>query len=105
MKFAVIAFLIGSAFAADKLTVEKAMQVREPQDLQFSPDGKRVAFVVQEPVKDRDVVPPHLGLRSRHARDAAVDHLDEIGKRRRAGRRTGNRSRFCRIARKASRST
>ena len=28
---------------ADKLTMEKAMQVREPSDLQFSPDGKRVA--------------------------------------------------------------
>src|SRR5579872_5987626 len=55
MKFAVVLFLIGTAFAADKLTVEKAMQVREPQDLQFSPDGKRVAFVVQEPVKNRDV--------------------------------------------------
>ena len=55
MKFAVVLLLIGNAFAADKLTVEKAMQVREPQDLQFSPDGKRVAFVVQEPVKNRDV--------------------------------------------------
>jgi dipeptidyl aminopeptidase/acylaminoacyl peptidase len=55
MKVAVAIFWIGSVFAADKLTVDKAMQVREPQDLQFSPDGKRVAFLVQEPVKNRDV--------------------------------------------------
>ena len=39
--------------AAEKVTPEKALQVREPSDLQFSPDGKRVAFVVQEPVKGR----------------------------------------------------
>ena len=41
--------LAGCAFAADKLTVEKATQVREPSDLHSSPDGKRVAFTVQEP--------------------------------------------------------
>jgi Tol biopolymer transport system component len=53
MKFALFV-LAASAFAAEKLTIEKAMQVREPQDLQFSPDGKSIAFVVQEPVKDRN---------------------------------------------------
>src|SRR5215469_13182481 len=41
--------LAGAAMAADPLTVEKAIQVREPSDLQFSPDGKRVALTVQEP--------------------------------------------------------
>jgi len=38
---------------ADKLTIEKAMQVREPSDLQFSPDGKHVALVLQEPVSGK----------------------------------------------------
>ncbi len=38
---------------ADKLTIEKAMQVRDPSDLQFSPDGKRVALTLQEPGGDR----------------------------------------------------
>jgi dipeptidyl aminopeptidase/acylaminoacyl peptidase len=41
--------LTGGVCAADKLTVEKAIQVREPSDLHASPDGKRVAFTVQEP--------------------------------------------------------
>jgi dipeptidyl aminopeptidase/acylaminoacyl peptidase len=54
MRFAIILLAMQSAFAADRLTVEKAMQVREPQDVQFSPDGKHVAFVVQEPVKERN---------------------------------------------------
>ena len=35
---------------AETLTIEKAMQVREPSDLQFSPDGKRLALVLQEPI-------------------------------------------------------
>ena len=38
---------------ADKLTIEKAMQVREPSDLQFSPDGKRLALDCQEPVANK----------------------------------------------------
>jgi dipeptidyl aminopeptidase/acylaminoacyl peptidase len=54
MRFAIVVLAIQCAFAADKLTIEKAMQVREPQDLQFSPDGKSIAIVVQEPVKDRN---------------------------------------------------
>ena len=41
---------------ADKLTMEKAMQVREPSDLQFSPDGKRVALTLQEPGGDKPAV-------------------------------------------------
>jgi dipeptidyl aminopeptidase/acylaminoacyl peptidase len=45
--------LAGIAFSADKLTVEKAIQVREPSDLHFSPDGKRVALTVQEPPAGR----------------------------------------------------
>jgi len=51
--FLTIMLLAGSGFAADKLTLEKSIQVREPSDLQFSPDGKRVAFTVQEPPKAR----------------------------------------------------
>ena len=42
--------------AADKLTIEKAMQLREPSDLQFSPDGQRVALTLQEPGGDKPVV-------------------------------------------------
>jgi dipeptidyl aminopeptidase/acylaminoacyl peptidase len=41
---------------ADKLTIEKAMQVREPSDLQFSPDGTRVALTLQEPGGDKPAV-------------------------------------------------
>ena len=39
----------GLVCAAERLTIEKALEVRELTDLQFSPDGKRVAFTVQEP--------------------------------------------------------
>ena len=45
---ALILLSVGFLTAADKLTVEKALQVRELSDLQISPDGNRVAFVVQE---------------------------------------------------------
>ena len=48
-KLAFLLVLAGAAMAADQLTVEKAIQVREPSDLHFSPDGKRVALTVQEP--------------------------------------------------------
>src|SRR5579864_5532272 len=46
---AFVLLLSGALFGADKLTVEKAIQVREPSDLHFSPDGKRVALTLQEP--------------------------------------------------------
>jgi dipeptidyl aminopeptidase/acylaminoacyl peptidase len=42
-----------SAPGADKLTIDKAMQVREPSDLQWAPDGKRVALTLQEPSADK----------------------------------------------------
>jgi len=45
-----------TALGADQLTIEKAMQVREPSDLQFSPDGKRVALTLQEPAADKPPV-------------------------------------------------
>lgn len=51
-----LAFIVlaaATAFSADKLNVEKAIQVREPSDLHFSPDGKRVALTVQEPPTGR----------------------------------------------------
>jgi dipeptidyl aminopeptidase/acylaminoacyl peptidase len=35
--------------AAGPLTIDQAMSIREPADLQFSPDGARVAFTLQEP--------------------------------------------------------
>ena len=44
------------ALAADPLTIEKAMLVREPSDLQFSPDGQRVALTLQEPLPDKPSV-------------------------------------------------
>jgi dipeptidyl aminopeptidase/acylaminoacyl peptidase len=68
MKFAVVALFLQSVFAADKLTIEKAMQVRDPQDLQFSADGKRVAFVVQEPAKDRNAF-RHIWVYERDTRE------------------------------------
>src|SRR5690242_11841946 len=36
-------------YAADRLTIDQVMDLREPADLQFSPDGRQVAFTVQEP--------------------------------------------------------
>jgi dipeptidyl aminopeptidase/acylaminoacyl peptidase len=68
MRFAIVLLAIQGAFAADKLTIEKAMQVREPQDLQFSPDGKRLAFVVQEPAKERNVF-RHIWIYDRATRE------------------------------------
>ena len=41
---------VAASLSGAPLTIEKAMQVREPSDLQFSPDGKRLALVLQEPV-------------------------------------------------------
>ncbi len=42
--------LLCSALAyAAGLTIDQAIDVREPADLQFSPDGRFVAFTVQEP--------------------------------------------------------
>src|SRR5215468_203174 len=41
--------LLSSVYAADKLTIDQAIDHRELSDLQFSPDGKHVAFCVQEP--------------------------------------------------------
>jgi dipeptidyl aminopeptidase/acylaminoacyl peptidase len=52
-KTAMLLLLAGVAFSADPLTVEKSIQVREPSDLHFSPDGKRVALTVQEPPNGR----------------------------------------------------
>ena len=59
MKFTVTLAALLAAFpvhAADKLTIEKAMQVRQPSDLQWAPDGKRVALTLQEPVADKPPV-------------------------------------------------
>src|SRR5437764_2612170 len=47
--FAGAFFLLSILHAADKLTIDQAIDHRELSDLQFSPDGKRVAFCVQEP--------------------------------------------------------
>ena len=49
MKSLAVFLLAGFGFAADKLTVEKAIQVCEPSDLHFSPDRKRVALTLLEP--------------------------------------------------------
>lgn len=48
-KLVFFVFWGSAAIAADRLTVEKAIQLREASDLHFSPDGKRVALTVQEP--------------------------------------------------------
>ncbi len=49
----VVLFLLlcaaGTALVAAELTPEQAIQVRSVSDLQLSPDGSRVAFVVTEP--------------------------------------------------------
>lgn len=41
--------LLASVYAADQLTIDQAIDIREPADLQFSADGRRVAFTLQEP--------------------------------------------------------
>src|SRR5436190_8756990 len=41
--------LTATLHSADKLTIDQAIDLRQPSDLQFSPDGKRVAFNLQEP--------------------------------------------------------
>ena len=55
----VVLFLLlctaGTALGAAELTPEQTIQVRRVSDLQLSPDGSRVAFVVTEPpVGDRE---------------------------------------------------
>jgi len=46
---ALLLVLAGFALCADKLTVEKAIDIREPSELRFSPGGKRVALTLREP--------------------------------------------------------
>ncbi|MBS1855636.1 MAG: S9 family peptidase [Acidobacteria bacterium] len=41
--------LVSGLHAANRLTIDQAIDIREPSDLQFSPDGKRLALTVQEP--------------------------------------------------------
>jgi dipeptidyl aminopeptidase/acylaminoacyl peptidase len=47
--FIAAALLVSGLQAAVPLTIDQAIDVREPQDLQFSPDGLRVALTVSEP--------------------------------------------------------
>jgi len=50
MRLSITAFVFLAALhAAGPLPIDKALDIRELSDLQFSPDGKRVAFTVQEP--------------------------------------------------------
>ncbi len=59
MKLTLALIAVAAAFpaaGADKITIEKAMQVREPSDLQFAPDGKRLALTLQEPNGDKPAV-------------------------------------------------
>src|SRR5580704_2644537 len=68
MRLGLTLFALSLSFGADKLTIEKAIQVREPSDLQFSPDGKRVAFTVQEPAAGRNS-PRHVWVYDLAAHD------------------------------------
>jgi dipeptidyl aminopeptidase/acylaminoacyl peptidase len=50
MRFFIAAVLLVPGLqAAGHLTIDQAIDIRQPSDLQFSPDGKRVALTVQEP--------------------------------------------------------
>ncbi len=49
MRLCTTAFLFLTALEAGPLPIDKAIDLRELSDLQFSPDGRRVAFTVQEP--------------------------------------------------------
>ena len=49
MRYLIAAALLGFGLnAADRLTIGQAIDIREPFDLQYSPDGERVAVAVQE---------------------------------------------------------
>jgi acylaminoacyl-peptidase len=49
MKLTAALLLALAAWAADPLTIDKALQVYDLSEPQFSPDGRRVALTVQEP--------------------------------------------------------
>ncbi len=49
MRLLVAALLCSAAAFPAGLTIDQAIDIREPADLQFSPDGRFVAFTVQEP--------------------------------------------------------
>ena len=50
MRFCLAALrFLSSVHAAGKLTIDQAIDHRELSDLQFSPDGRRVALNVQDP--------------------------------------------------------
>jgi hypothetical protein len=93
-----------AANAGKKLTPETSLDLRTISDLQFSPDGTRVAFVVTEP--------PSAERRARHiwiynkdsgaVRQFTFSAKDEF---RRAGRPMESSLRFSLIARTSSRST
>src|SRR5437879_13569014 len=54
------------ADAAKLLTPEASLNLRTISDLQFSPDGTRLAFVVTEPSKAKRG-PRHIWLNARHS--------------------------------------
>jgi dipeptidyl aminopeptidase/acylaminoacyl peptidase len=49
MRFCFAMLSAAALYAASPLPIDKALDIREPSDLNFSPDGKRVAFTVSEP--------------------------------------------------------
>jgi dipeptidyl aminopeptidase/acylaminoacyl peptidase len=49
MRFCFALITAAALLASSSLSIDKALDIREPSDLQFSPDGKRVAFTLSEP--------------------------------------------------------
>ena len=62
MRLSAALLLLTCVHAADKLTLDQAIDHRELSDLQFSPDGKHVAFCVQEPPTATKTAQRHIWM-------------------------------------------
>lgn len=70
MRFLPTALLCVCALqAAGRLTIDQAIDIREPADLQSSPDGKRVAFTVQEPPAPTKPAQRHIWMLQTDSRE------------------------------------
>ncbi len=67
--FIAAALLVSGLCAADRLSIDQAIEIREPQDLQFSQDGRRVALTVQEPPSPTKTAQRHIWVYDTGSRD------------------------------------
>jgi dipeptidyl aminopeptidase/acylaminoacyl peptidase len=93
-----------AADAAKLLTPAAALNLRSISDLQFSPDGARVAFVLTEPPKAERRA-RHIWLYEKKSGAVRQFTFSPKDERRRAGRQMGSNWRFFLTATSSSRST